>query len=69
MTMINWDDEDKDSMPPPLMAKQTYINDEGDESSLESDENSVLDSTVEDTTTSLTSTTTMNTTMIMDQHH
>jgi hypothetical protein len=31
-------------MPPPLIAKQTYINNEGDESSLESDENSVPNS-------------------------
>jgi hypothetical protein len=44
MTMIDWDDEDKYSMPPPLMAKQTYINNEGDKSSLESDEKSVPDS-------------------------
>jgi hypothetical protein len=44
MTMIDWVDEDEDSMPPPLMAKRTYINDEGEESSLESDENSVLNS-------------------------
>jgi hypothetical protein len=46
MTMIDWDDEDEDSMPPPLMAKQTYINDEGEESSLESNINSFLDSRV-----------------------
>jgi hypothetical protein len=43
MTIIDWGNEDEDSMPP-LMAKRTYINDEGDESSLESDENSVPDS-------------------------
>jgi hypothetical protein len=44
MTMIDWDDEDEDSMPPPLITKQTYINDGGHESSLKSDENSVPDS-------------------------
>jgi hypothetical protein len=44
MTMIDWDDEDEDSMPPPMMAKRTYINDGGEESSLKSDEKSVPDS-------------------------
>jgi hypothetical protein len=43
-TMIDWDDEDEDSMSPPLIAQRTYINNGGDESSLESDENSVPDS-------------------------
>jgi hypothetical protein len=42
MTIIEWGNEDKDM--PPLMAKWTYINNEGDEASLKSDKNSVLNS-------------------------
>jgi hypothetical protein len=38
MTMIDWDD---DNSMPPLAERRTFINKEGDESSLESDEESV----------------------------
>jgi hypothetical protein len=65
MTMIDWDDEDEESMPPPLMAKETYINEERNESSLESNENSLP--AAEDTTTSMTTTAKMKTTTLHNE--